>query len=254
MWVVNGVHERMIFDFQKNTNNILKILAKYGANATFFVTGKVAEKHPEILRKLCRHEHEIASHGYSHRDFSRISSIEVERELTRSINVLAKYQEIVGFRAPYLVRNKVTYDACESLDMAYDSSEYGLAKYRPKGFKVMIVPVVPPMDTPALDFMRLSPESLVKSWLSEVAKTIGGAAICMHVWRIGREKYVQAILKPLLESGFTFLRARELLREDGIALTFDIEYTTSYEAIPQFLAVLKSPGWKYPQGLKANDF
>jgi len=128
-----------------------------------------------------------------------------------------------------------------------------VVKYRPDGFKVIVVPVVSPLDTHGLDLMRLRPDQLVADWLAEGDQSVG-AAIGMHVWRVGRKKYVETILEPLLESGLTFVRAHELLSKDGIALTFDIEYTSLGEALPQNVAVLRSPGWQHPESLQARAF
>ena len=253
MWIVSGVRERLSFNVYKNIDNILETLHKHGVYATFFMTGKVAEKHPEIVDKVCKCDHEIASHSYAHRDFAKISCEEAENDLLKSITVLSEHQEIRGFRAPFLVRNKVTYQVCEDLGLDYDSSEYGLVKYLPDGFKVTVIPVVSPLDTHGLDLMRLRSEQLVDRWVSECSKSVG-AAICMHVWRIGQKKYIETVLKPLLESDLTFVRAHELLSTDGIALTFDVEYTNFSEAFPQNLTLLKSPGWKYPESLQARSF
>ena len=253
MWIIRGVSERLSFNVHKHVDNILETLSEHGVHATFFITGRVAEKHPEILQKICKHDHEIGSHSYAHGDFSEMSRADAKKDILKSITVLSKYQEVRGFRAPFLVRNRATYLACEDLNMDYDSSEYGLMKYRPNGFKVLVIPVVSPLDTHGLDLMHFKPEELVSEWASECSKSVG-AAICMHVWRIGRKKYIKAILEPLLESGMTFVSAHELLSANGIAFTFDVEYTSFGEALPQNLALLKSPGWKYPQSLQVRSF
>lgn len=253
MWIVRGVRERLSFNVHKHVDNILETLSRHGVYATFFITGRVAEKHPEIPERVRKHNHEIASHSYAHRDFSKVGYEEAEKDLRRSIAVLSEYQEIRGFRAPFLVRNKATYEVCEDLGMDYDSSEYGLVRYRPDGFKVTVIPVLSPLDTHGLDLMRLKPEQLVADWLSECAKSVG-AAICMHVWRIGRKRYVKTILEPLLENDLTFVRAHELLSTDGIALTFDVEYTSFGEALPQNLSLFRSPAWKHPESLQARTF
>ena len=73
MWVVSGVRERLSFNVYKNIDSILETLHEHGVYATFFVTGKVAEKHPEIVDKVCKRDHEIASHSYAHRGFAKIS-------------------------------------------------------------------------------------------------------------------------------------------------------------------------------------
>lgn len=253
MWIASSVRERLSFNAYRNIDNILEALSERGVHATFFMTGKVAEKHPQIVDKVCKRGHEIASHSFAHRDFSRIGAKEAEEDLMKSINVLGEHQEVKGFRAPFLVRNRVTYQVCEDLGLDYDSSEYGLMKYLPDGFKVTIIPVVSPLDTHALDLMRLDAQQLVDGWIAECDKSVG-VAICMHVWRIGRKKYIETVLKPLLESNLAFVRAHELLSKDGVALTFDVEYTNFSEALPQNLTLFRSPGWKHPESLQARAF
>jgi len=253
MWIVRGLRERISFDVQRHIDNILQALSDYGVYATFFLTGRVAEKHPEIPEKVCKRDHEVASHSYAHGNFSGIGYEEARQDFLKSISVLARYGEVKGFRAPFLVRNKATYRVCEDVGMDYDSSEYGLVRYRPEGFGVTVIPVVYPLDTHGLDLMRLEPEKLVAEWMSECGKSVG-AAICMHAWRIGRRKYVKTVLEPLLKSDLSFVRARELLDTNGVALTFDVEYTNFSEAFPHNVALLRSPGWKYPKSLQARAF
>lgn len=253
MWILRSMHERISFNVYRHLENILKILSRYGVSATFFITGVMAEKHPKVPQRICRFEHEIASHGYSHKSLSQVSLIEAEQEISKSITVLNKFQEVRGFRAPFLVRNKATYLACQKLGISYDSSEHGSLKYCPEGFNVTILPVIYPLDTHGLDLLRLKTEDLVLKWVLQCSKS-NGATVCMHVWRIGRKKYIKTILEPLLKSNLSFVRAYDLLHRDGIALTFDVEYTSLSESLPHNLALLRSPAWKHPEGLVARDF
>ncbi|WP_407690457.1 polysaccharide deacetylase family protein [Rummeliibacillus pycnus] len=48
------------------TPEILDLLAKYDAKATFFVLGKSAEKYPKIIERAYDEGHELANHTYSH--------------------------------------------------------------------------------------------------------------------------------------------------------------------------------------------
>ena len=47
------------------TQQILDILRSSNAKATFFVCGKDAERHPEILRRICAEGHTIGNHTWS---------------------------------------------------------------------------------------------------------------------------------------------------------------------------------------------
>jgi polysaccharide deacetylase family protein (PEP-CTERM system associated) len=48
-------------------DRLLRLLDDGGASATFFVLGWVAERDPEIVRRMVASGHEVASHGYAHR-------------------------------------------------------------------------------------------------------------------------------------------------------------------------------------------
>lgn len=48
------------------TPRILEILDKYEIKATFFVVGRMAEIHPEMLQRIYQKGHSIGNHSYSH--------------------------------------------------------------------------------------------------------------------------------------------------------------------------------------------
>jgi peptidoglycan/xylan/chitin deacetylase (PgdA/CDA1 family) len=47
-------------------DRLLKILDETGTKATFFMLGYVAEKHPDIVKRIEAEGHEIGTHGFSH--------------------------------------------------------------------------------------------------------------------------------------------------------------------------------------------
>ena len=51
---------------ERNTPIILDILKTYGVPATFYVTGKMSEKHPEVLKRIFAEHHAIGNHSYDH--------------------------------------------------------------------------------------------------------------------------------------------------------------------------------------------
>lgn len=53
--------------------DILKVLDKGNAKATFFVGGSWAIKNSEILEQILQHGHEIGNHGYWHKDHKTLS-------------------------------------------------------------------------------------------------------------------------------------------------------------------------------------
>lgn len=58
------------------TRRLLDILKREGVPATFFVVGKVAEAHPDVVRREILEGHEVANHTYDH---ARLPGLAPER-------------------------------------------------------------------------------------------------------------------------------------------------------------------------------
>ncbi len=80
------------------TPKILDLLEHYNCHATFFVTGRKAEKHPDIVRAANDAGHTIGSHGYTHRSFLFAGRHAVLDEINRSASVIS---DITGFDAGF---------------------------------------------------------------------------------------------------------------------------------------------------------
>jgi peptidoglycan/xylan/chitin deacetylase (PgdA/CDA1 family) len=50
------------------THQVLDVLAEHAVPATFFIVGRPAMRHPEILSRLVAEGHEVASHSMTHPD------------------------------------------------------------------------------------------------------------------------------------------------------------------------------------------
>jgi peptidoglycan/xylan/chitin deacetylase (PgdA/CDA1 family) len=89
----------------KDTYNIGKFLFEEGIQATFFVVGKYAYEHPEILQSLKDFGHLIANHTYEHPDMPYYRSVngDVQDQILRTDTVIRKYinGSITYFRSPY---------------------------------------------------------------------------------------------------------------------------------------------------------
>jgi peptidoglycan-N-acetylglucosamine deacetylase len=73
-----------------DTPRLLELLAAHGARATFFVIGKKAEAHPELICAIVAGGHEIGHHTYSHplASFWCASPGRVRREIAEGLAVL----------------------------------------------------------------------------------------------------------------------------------------------------------------------
>ena len=87
---------------RENVAKLLGLLDGYGAKATFFVLGSVAETLPQIVTEIAAAGHEVASHGYSHRLVTELTPDEFREELRRTGEILASLagKRPTGFRAP----------------------------------------------------------------------------------------------------------------------------------------------------------
>lgn len=75
----------------KATPRMLEALRDTGIKATFFILGKSAEEYPDLVRQVIADGHEIATHGYSHRNMARMSRAECEEEWEKAEHVLAEF-------------------------------------------------------------------------------------------------------------------------------------------------------------------
>ncbi|MDK8464250.1 XrtA system polysaccharide deacetylase [Marinobacter sp. SS13-12] len=91
----------MEYRVEANTDRLLELFSQRGVKATFFTLGWVAERSPELVRRIQKAGHEIASHGYSHQLVYN-QTPDVFRDETRKSKQLLEDitgEPITGYRA-----------------------------------------------------------------------------------------------------------------------------------------------------------
>jgi peptidoglycan/xylan/chitin deacetylase (PgdA/CDA1 family) len=83
------------------TLEYLAALERLGVRATFFVLGRMCRLYPELVKEIAERGHELASHGYSHRRFTRLSDAQLRSELDSTRALLPSDQEHVLVRPPH---------------------------------------------------------------------------------------------------------------------------------------------------------
>lgn len=73
------------------TPMLLDGLAERGVKATFFVIGKSAEEHPEIMERIVREGHLVGNHTYNHVDLKNMTDAAAQEEIERANAVIEKY-------------------------------------------------------------------------------------------------------------------------------------------------------------------
>ena len=137
--------------------DMLKIFDENQINITFFVSGKWAEKHPDLLREMYAAGHEIQSHGYSHKLCSQNSVETIKEEILKTEKVI---MDIIGvktnvFAPPAGNYDETTVELCRSL-----------------GYKLALWNV----DT--IDWREGSTAEVIKNRV--LKKHLNGAIVLMH--------------------------------------------------------------------------
>ena len=112
---------------ETRTQQILAMLAEHKTRATFFILGWVAERYPDVVKRVQDGGHEIASHSYWHRKVFSMDEKEFMKDLADSIAVLEHFPgvRIRGFRAPSFSITPGTewaFDAMIDAGLSYDAS------------------------------------------------------------------------------------------------------------------------------------
>ena len=114
---------------ERNVDRILALLAKGNVHATFFTLGWIAERYPQVVRKIVAGGHELASHGYGHLRASDQTREEFRDDITRSKALLEDIggQQVLGYRAPSFsigTANLWALDVLQEAGYRYSSSIY----------------------------------------------------------------------------------------------------------------------------------
>lgn len=114
---------------ERNVDQILDMLACRDTKATFFTLGWIAERYPEMVRRIAREGHELASHGYGHERASDQTEAAFFADIQLAKIVLEDVTGclVQGYRAPSFSIGEGNLWAFDSLLRAgyrYSSSVY----------------------------------------------------------------------------------------------------------------------------------
>lgn len=120
---------------EKSIEKTLELFDKHNTKATFFVLGKVAKEHRNIIKKINDLGHEIASHGMSHKLVYNQTEEEFFEDIHSSKILLEDIisKEVIGYRAPnFSITDKTTwgYKQLIKAGYRYDSSIYPIKHSR----------------------------------------------------------------------------------------------------------------------------
>lgn len=174
----------------ENIEDILDILDKYNAKATFFLVGSWVDDNEDLVKEIHNRGHEIGNHSNTHSSFTEISKENKEDEL---LITSTKIKNLTGedvdlFRPPFGNVDKETMDVCESLG-------YHTIKW----------------DVDSGDWKNLGPVYIV----DRVSKnTRSGSIILFHASSRDVSTYLDDVLNNLQQK-YSIVKVSELIYKDN---------------------------------------
>lgn len=178
---------------------LLELLARQEIRATFFVPGRVAERHPHAVEEIVRAGHELAHHGYTHTSPAALTREQEEAELVQGKQVIAAFgTSVTGYRAPSWEFSAHTLELLGKHGFAYSSNLMDdIRPYRHPGSDIVELPVHWLLDdAPHFWFDNSSwtkkistTEEVRQIWEAELTGIAGLGGLCiftMHPQIIGR--------------------------------------------------------------------
>ena len=196
---------------ERNVDRILQMLAERQVHATFFTLGWVAERYPQLVRRIVEGGHELASHGYGHERVSDLSESAFRQDIIRSKRLLEDLSgsSVRGYRAPSFsigTGNLWAFDLLAHAGYAYSSSiypikhdHYGMPDSPRFAYRVGAGLLEVPVTTVRMGqrnlpstgggWFRLMPYALSRWMLQRVNRQDREAAIFyFHPWEIDPEQ------------------------------------------------------------------
>jgi polysaccharide deacetylase family protein (PEP-CTERM system associated) len=208
---------------ERNTDRLLQLLAAKGVRGTFFLLGWVAERSPQLVRRIAAAGHEVASHGYSHECVYRQSVEQFRQETARSKGLLEDIvgEEVIGYRAASFSITRASLWALDVLldfGFRYDSSIFpirhdrygipGAARYpgavtAPSGRQIVEFPMSTarwlgqPVPVSGGGYFRIFPYWLTRAGLRQINERQRQPFVFyLHPWEIDPQQ-------PRVDAGWT---------------------------------------------------
>lgn len=176
-----------VYQGTEEVYEILDVLEEYDASATFFIGGSWADDNVDCVREIFVRGHEIASHGYFHKDHSALSYDENMEEIAPSVKLLNMIcgQNISLFAPPSGAFNDYTVSACLELGLKVIMWNKDTIDWRDSDESLIISRAT--KDLQAGDFILMHPTESTVGALPSILNYIGdcGLAACTVSYSLG---------------------------------------------------------------------
>lgn len=177
------------------TGQILEVLREQQVPATFFILGRNAEKHPELLRRIVAEGHQLGNHTYNHVDLLKADRQTIAAEIDRTSEAI---RSITGV-PPRVVRPPHGFRDAVVMEMMAE-----------RGLKVV------EWSVSSRDWTNPGVEVIVSRTVSKVRN---GSVVLLHdgdgvAAKASRAQTVEAtrrIIKELKAQGYRFVTVEDIL-------------------------------------------
>ncbi len=172
------------------TPEVLKLLSKYNAKATFFCIGQEVEKHPDVLKSIVGEGHIVGNHSYTHNYFINFKSTKGWiTELQKTDEIIEKVTQTkpILFRPPFGVTTPHLAQALKAT-----------------GHRVIA------WDIRSFDTVLKNPEVISKRLTYKIKP---GSVILLHDNHPNIENILERLLQFLQENGYQMVTINQLLYE-----------------------------------------
>ncbi|MBT9492897.1 MAG: DUF3473 domain-containing protein [Paucibacter sp.] len=128
-YIARGDWDQRECRVERNVDRLLLLLAQSDTKATFFTLGWIAERYPQMVRRIVEQGHELASHGYGHQRVSDLTPASFLDDIVRTKQLLEDLggHQVLGYRAPSFsigAGNLWAFDSLLEAGYRYSSSVY----------------------------------------------------------------------------------------------------------------------------------
>ncbi|CAL9546167.1 glycosyltransferase [Streptomyces cellulosae] len=179
------------------TPKVLDVLKKHDAHAVFFVTGTMASRYPDLVKRMVDEGHEVGLHTFNHPDLSLQSKKRIDWELSQNQLAITGAAGIRTslFRPPY-----------SSFSDAMDNESWPVTQYiGSRGYLTVV------NNTDSEDWKRPGVDEIIRR---ATPKGGEGAIVLMHDSGGDRSQTLAALdrfLPDLKAKGYTFANLTEAL-------------------------------------------
>jgi len=171
----------------EDTQQLIDILARYDAKATFFVVGDWVRRFPESVKALHDAGHEVMSHSDKHKHMNALSAAEIKADLEACNRAIAAVTGVTPhlFRPPY---------------GEYDNELILTAR----GMGIETIQ----WDVDSHDWMKRSADEIRSRVVTRVKN---GSIILFHNAALNTPAALPGILEDLSGKGFSFVTVSQIL-------------------------------------------